>query len=147
MYSIEIKGIDKVATMLAKFPKESAGNVNDAIRKSLISIQRDATMAAPTDTGKLKSDWDLSFGNLTGSLKNRSQYAKYMEFGTRPHFPPLDAIAPWANRHGIPPFLVARAISRKGTKAKRYFGNAVDKNKPIIQRFFDEAMERTVKAI
>tara|TARA_R110000824_G_scaffold297909_2_gene486140 strand:+ start:6839 stop:7402 length:564 start_codon:yes stop_codon:yes gene_type:complete len=34
---------------------------------------------------------------------------------TKPHWPPLKALAPWANAKGIPVFLVAKAISEKGT--------------------------------
>lgn len=44
--------------------------------------------------------------------------------GTRPHWPPWgpgSKLAEWAGRKGIPVFLVARAISRRGT-IKRFGG-------------------------
>lgn len=147
MYAIEIQNLDKVTATLTRFPKQAAGNINDAIRAILITIQREATKEAPSDTGKMRGDWDMSFGHLTGSLRNRSQYAVHMEYGTRPHFPPLEAITPWANRHGIPPFLVARAIARKGTKARRFFGTAIDRAKASANRIFDQAITKTLNEL
>src|SRR5262245_41824789 len=43
-----------------------------------------------------------------------SHYAPYVEFGTRPHFPPLDAIRRWCNLRGIPEsaaFPIAKKIA------------------------------------
>jgi len=147
MYSIEVKNLEQVTAAIASFPKKAGIHVNEAIRKTLVSIQRDATIEAPTDTGKLRGDWDLSYGYLTGTLRNRSQYAVFMEKGTRPHFPPLEAIAPWAHRHGIAPFLVARSIAKKGTKGRHFLEKAIDKNQSVANRFFQEALAKTIASI
>lgn len=47
--------------------------------------------------------------------------------GSRPHWPPWgpgSELAGWAKRHGIPPFLVARAIATKGTIKRFGYGGA-----------------------
>lgn len=49
------------------------------------------------------------------------KYAIYVEEGTRPHWPPRDALQGWADRHNIPVFLVQRAIARKGTEPRKMF--------------------------
>jgi hypothetical protein len=49
-----------------------------------------------------------------------SKYAPYVEFGTRPHWPPIDAIRGWCGLKGIPiaaAFPIARKIAEKGTAA------------------------------
>lgn len=51
-------------------------------------------------------------------------YAAAVDFGSRPHFPPVDAVAAWAEAHGIDPFVLARSISRKGTKAHPFVSRA-----------------------
>lgn len=147
MYSIELLNLNEVVSALNSFPEKAGVNVNDAIRKSVVTIQREAMKGAPVDTGKLRADWDLSYSHLSGTLRNRSKYAIFMEEGTRPHFPPLEAVTPWANRHGIAPFLVARAIAKKGTKARRFFGNAIDGTKTTVNEFFTEALNKTMQEI
>lgn len=49
------------------------------------------------------------------------------ESGSRPHWPPWGEgtpLAAWAKDKGIPPFLVARAISRRGTIQRFGYGGA-----------------------
>lgn len=61
---------------------------------------------------------ETSYG---ANAEAQSDHAAYIEFGTAPHFPPVEALRDWSSRHGIDePFLVARAISQKGTTAKPF---------------------------
>jgi hypothetical protein len=79
----------------------------------------------PVDRGKLKAAIDFRVEKVGKGVYRLDlhaggvKYAIFVERGTRPHWPPMDAIRGWAERHGIPPFLVARAIARHGT-IKRY---------------------------
>ena len=61
-----------------------------------------------------------------------AEYAAPVEKGSRPHFPPLAAITPWAEAHGIPPFALALSIARRGTKAHPFLEPALDESKPDI---------------
>lgn len=63
---------------------------------------------------------------------NLQEYWKYIEYGTKPHFPPINKIEQWIrikpivpdSRNGKVPttkqlaFLISRSISQKGTKPK-----------------------------
>lgn len=62
---------------------------------------------------------------------------------TRPHWPPMAAIAPWAARHGIPAFLVARAIARKGTRMVPFLTLGLTAALPMI----DEQLAKAGAAI
>ena len=80
---------------------------------------------------------------VIGVVGSNVLYAPYVETGTKPHWPPISAVETWARRHGMNPYLVARAISRKGTKPIRYLESAfaANENKIIL------LLERTVKGI
>ena len=55
---------------------------------------------------------------LTVAVGSTSEHAPFVEFGTRPHWPPLDAIRRWCILKGIPvaaAYPIARKISEVGT--------------------------------
>jgi phage gpG-like protein len=63
---------------------------------------------------------------------SNAEYAAAHELGSRPHFPPISAIAPWARAHGIEPGALAVSISRKGTKPHPFLKPALDNSKGDI---------------
>ena len=54
-------------------------------------------------------------------------HAASVEYGTRPHMPPVAPLEAWAARHGMADagYPIARKIAREGTKPRRYFAKAV----------------------
>jgi len=92
------------------------------------------------DTGRLRSsirqEIKGSGRTMEGIVGSNVEYAPFVEKDTRPHFPPLEALSPWAERHGTTPYLVAIAIARRGTKGKRFMERAIEENKnKIIEKF------------
>ncbi len=77
-----------------------------------------------SDTGKLKQGFTIDVtrkdGVQTLSIYNSEDYGDYVNYGTIPHMPPVDAITPWANRKGIEPWALAMSIKKFGTKPHRY---------------------------
>jgi hypothetical protein len=85
----------------------------------------------PVNMGALRAAWQSKvepFGSsvdVLGRVFNPLGYALAVETGSRPHFPPPGPLALWARRKfsltekeaRSVGFLVARAISRRGTKA------------------------------
>jgi hypothetical protein len=116
----------------------------------------------PVDRGKLKAAIDFRVEKVGKGVYRLDlhaggvKYAIFVERGTRPHWPPMDAIRGWAERHGIPPFLVARAIARHGT-IKRFgrpgpagaemFERTLDDEENWIKREQDRLGENIVKGI
>lgn len=147
MWQIQIKDLDKIRKLIMDYPMQSAMNFNEAIAKTLIAVQRYAIMGAPVDTGRLRSNWRLSVQMLRGELTNATDYAIFVAKGTKPHWPPIKPIEKWANRKGIPPFLVARAIARRGTKANPFFDNAVSAGQVIADDEFQKALDKTIKEL
>lgn len=118
--------------------------------------------------GKLLKDDRKATGNLINSLKvrveinstiysvilNCKDYLRYLEYGTKPHWPPVQPILKWVRDKGLPTkektgnktlptekqlaFLVSRKISREGTKANNYMATTVEelnaKYIPILEK-------------
>jgi hypothetical protein len=62
-------------------------------------------------------------------------YGAPVEFGSKPHFPPVDALMLWVKKKFNPAndqdaksiaFAIARSIAKRGTKATHFFENAMD---------------------
>ena len=56
-------------------------------------------------------------------------YAKWVEFGSPPHMPPIEAIREWCIEKGIPEeaaYPIALAIKEQGTRAQPFIRNYID---------------------
>ena len=106
--------------------------------------------AAPRDTSNMANQIrasNASQNDLTVTITAGAKYTKAVDEGTAPHFPPVAALIPWAKRHplgGVSPessaFLIARAISERGTKARNFI-------KPVITPAKAEAIKLMKDAI
>lgn len=82
-------------------------------------------------------------------------YWKYIENGTKPHFPPVDAIKKWISVKPVLPrplksgklptsnqlaFLIARKISRVGTKAKPFLKPTIT-DFDLINKVYNEVVD------
>lgn len=139
--TVKIEGMNELQKAFAKSPQIVKESIDPAIRKAILTIQARAIPHIPTDSGFLRNSNMPFFSSLKGTLENRSPYAIFVHEGTRPHFPPIHAIERWADRHGINPFVVARAISRKGTKGIPFYDMAIKESQPIIDSIFGSALK------
>ena len=82
---------------------------------------------------------------------NLEEHWKYLENGTRPHFPPINAIEQWISVKRIVPrsyngkvpttkqlaFLIARGISKNGTKPTKLLQQTIDGADDLITKLID----------
>ncbi len=129
--TIIIIGLDKVDNNLGNADKVIDRAAMDGLGKMTERVVVNVQRHTPEDTGRLKNavegevrrennDWvgEVDAGTTPGVI------VASVEGGTRPHWPPWGPgteLAAWAERKGIPPFLVARAIAQRGT-IKRFGG-------------------------
>ena len=90
-----------------------------------------------------------------------ADYWKYLENGTNPHFPPIEAIERWITvKHIIPSsqngrvpstkqlaFLIARGISKNGTKATKLLQSTIDGSDDLINALCDELIRQIEQEI
>lgn len=89
-------------------------------------------------------------------------YWKYLEYGTKPHFPPVEKIAEWIRIKPVLPrpnakgklptqkqlaFLIARSISKKGTKPTHTLQQTINEfqlSKKVKKLFIDDVKKQLV---
>ena len=141
-FKYEIKGIEGLKKALAD-PEFIKGPAKEFLEKASALVERSAKEKVPVDTGRLRQSIASEIQTTKARIGSNLTYAPFVEFGTRPHFPPLAAMQPWAVRHGFPTgrqgaFLVARAISIHGTKPRPYLFPALEENKSEIEGLLKE---------
>jgi len=81
-------------------------------------------------------------------------YWKYLEYGTQPHWPPLDKIKDWIKIKPVLPrpengklptqdqlaYLIGRKISKEGTPAYMYLNKTIDELNNWISRKINDAV-------
>ena len=106
-------------------------------------------------TDKELDGWTLIIAS-DGSIKE--VVVASVTHGTKPHWPPWfpgSSLAEWSIDHGLTPFLVARAIARRGTiarfggpsKGPEMFEETRKEESSYIIRQFEDMLESIVKRI
>jgi hypothetical protein len=88
---------------------------------------------------------------LQAVIGSNLPYALPVEFGSRPHFPPVQALIPWVQKfislkngetaEGVA-FLIARAIARRGTPPREMFKSGFEGSQAAIVRIFETQVGR-----
>jgi HK97 gp10 family phage protein len=146
---LEIRGAQQVIKNLNKISDRMFNRIVDACQRVQAQVVNDARSAAPVFLTTLRQsilpgDISVSKTDVQAKVTANVKYASYVEFGTRPHWPPVDALKDWAAKKlgdESLAFVVARAISRRGTKAQPYLGPALLKNQGLFRRMIMKAVE------
>jgi len=136
-----LEGNKELQKQLKNISKKKVKEINGETYVSALEVQKKAK-----ENLKSARSWDL--GNLSGTIKVESSpdrsiaeigptapYGPYVEFGTRPHFPPPDALEGWAKRHGFESaWPICMVIADRGIPAKPYLLPAY---LAVVDRFFN----------
>jgi len=103
----------------------------------------------PIDRGMLRGGMQTEvFGERTeimGRVFNPLEYALPVETGAQAHFPPPDALEGWGRRklgqEGLG-YVLARAISKRGTKGAFMLKRGLEACRGRIVQRFEEALQR-----
>lgn len=107
---------DKALRRALGDPDFVKGPLREFLFKAGFSVEAAAKERAPVDTGRLRFSIATEVRETRALVGSNVFYAPFVEFGTRPHMPPVAAMQPWARRHGISAWALARAIAARGTK-------------------------------
>lgn len=148
--TITIEGLDKLAAGVAAAPATLAAEVRTAMQAGSLLIEGTARTLAPKDTGRLAGSitHQITGGgaNLTSRIGPSVAYGLFVEKGRGAGTPPpVSAIRGWATRHGINPYVLARAIGRRGTKARPYMLPAFNQNVGRVISLFGKVTSVTVR--
>lgn len=96
-------------------------------------------------------------GEVIGLVETSSPHASFVEFGTRPHFVPIQPLEDWAlaKLPGVDSeeearsaaFAISRKIAKHGTKPKPVWRTTFQKAQPRIRQFYQDAVARIVEQL
>lgn len=155
-YSVAVH-YGRLPTEMRNAPVEMVRRAQRAgVAAALPYVHRRLSLVTPSNIGLARSSvtMETSFASpargFVGYSGMASTYIGFVNDGTRPHWPPIAAITLWATRKfglaaGSPEalragYLVARSISRKGTKAQRFVEALVAKERSRVQQMMIDAM-------
>lgn len=148
--NVEIRKLRETQREMDRVARELHGDpMVEAMRDSTLYVTRDARRLSPVDMGVLRAsivpEVSSSGKEVRGVVGSDKKHAPFMEFGTRPHWPPISALVTWARRHGTSAYLVARAIARKGIKERRMLREGLAMNRDRIKQRFIRAVKEIVR--
>lgn len=153
--TISIAGLDAFARGLASAPAFTREQLEAAMTEATLLVQREWQDGMPRVSGmtanSIQADVASTPTGVLGVVGSSQPTALFIELGTRPHMPPIDAIEPWVKAvMGISQpqelrrvsFLVARKIAHEGTKAQYPMAKAVAAVEGQVLQMFEHAAAR-----
>jgi len=132
---VEIKGLNELEKSLDKILSKKE-RIKREVLFTALDIQKNAKKRLrdqkAIDEGNLMNSImvDSVQGGLAAEIGSIAPYAPYVEFGTRPHFPPPDALEDWAKHHGFDSaWPICKAIAKRGLKERPYLNPAYEEEK------------------
>lgn len=147
-FSTRVTGGRELQANVQKLLKLAPNFTKDAVNEHALNVQaqakRNITDLPAVDTGQLRSSVKIeTFSNgFAKRVGSDVKHAKPVEFGSRPHFPPLDPIREWCRRHGLPEsaaYPIALKIARNGMKAKPWLFPAYESERGKFEQVIRNA--------
>ena len=146
---------DRLLQALIKAPIELEKEVGSEIETIIQLIARDARVFAPKAFSLLANSINaFMVGPVEGVVAPAQDYARAVEEGSDPHFPPVQNIEDWAKVVGIDPvdgeslrdvaFKIARSIAVTGVPAQPYMEPALEKNHYEAQQRVSAGIDRAL---
>jgi hypothetical protein len=154
-YEIDYSKLQVLQAALAKAPEVVREELGAAVTEADLLLQREVQDAMPVAGGTLRQsvfhEEEIQDTAVMGLVATPLNYGPAVELGTKPHFPPVEALIDWVRTKlhvtdertakGIA-FAIARKISRVGTPEQRPFGRVYQAQLPQVNAIFDRAGAR-----
>ncbi|MBF9263391.1 HK97 gp10 family phage protein [Acidovorax cattleyae] len=146
-----MSGLDALQRGFAQAPDVTRRELLAAMTEGTLLMEREIKDRLPRVTGmtaaSVASDAFATPVGVIGTVGSSQPSATFLELGTRPHMPPVDALVPWVRavlgvdrkRERSVAYLVARKIARRGTKAQRHFAEGAAATEGQVLRRLEDA--------
>lgn len=153
---VKVIGDKELKEAFKEAPELIRREIGKAVMRAGYDLESKAKVGAPKNTGQLAGSINTQgpfFVNddITAKVGTNIKHAPFMEYGTRPHTPPIAALKVWARQkfgnEGVA-YAVQKAISRRGTVARKYFADPLENTvKPKLQGFIQEALGNVTREL
>lgn len=160
---IDTRDVTLLAVLWAQAPDIVGAEMLTAVREADLLIQGELQQKLPRGAGAIRGgaglagsiyvEETLAQTRAIGVVATALPYAVPVEVGTRPHFPPLQPIEDWvaaklgidndAERRSVA-FLIARKISREGTKADGTWQRVAEQTDAAVQAAIAAGVDRSL---
>jgi hypothetical protein len=155
--SFDLKPFER---LMQKYPEAARAAKISRITESLLLLEAEIKKETPMGAGPVHLR-DTIFHQVNtgepvwGMVSTPAKYGEPVELGTRPHFPPVAPIQYWVEKQlGLSgkeaksvAFLIARAISKRGTKPRKMFTNTLEKKRAQVLGILGQIPADIVKAV
>ena len=155
---VDLKGLE---ALTKRYPEASATARRNRLTEALLLLERAIKRLTPEGAGPIHIR-DTIFQRLEmrgesawGMVGTPAIYGESLEYGTKPHFPPVAPIRFWVEKKlGLSgkdaqsaAFCIARAISRRGTKGAKMFGKGFETNEARVISILERIPEDIARAV
>ena len=153
----------ELARAFARSPEMVTEELTVGTREASLLLEREIRDHTPVGVGGgggLRGSWSareprVLADNVIGEVGTPSPYALAVELGTKPHFPPVQPLADWAQyKLGLSPaeargvgFVIARKIAQRGTEGAHMVTKGIASAERSIQTIFARARERIAERL
>lgn len=137
---------------LGKFSKNHLDRVRAAVSTGIMRSIPDLVKASPVDTGQYAASWDYIEGKEMVMVGNFAPHAPVIEYGARPHTPPIKPLLQWAKRvlrdPSQPPeyspevWRLAKGTQQKIARYGQAPRHIMEKNVPMILKNIEMELKR-----
>jgi len=146
---VDLKDVEALAK---KYPEESRKARQAKLTEAVNLLEAEVKKRTPWGAGPIHLR-DTIFGDVkmrgrkaVGILGTPLEHGEPVERGTKPHFPPIGPLAFWVEKKfgytgkeaRDTAFVIARAISRRGTKGAEMFGRGFSAHEHRVRGILEE---------
>lgn len=156
MVSLDIQGWQELDAAFRRAPDIVREELRAAVTEADQLLEREVKDLTPTASGISRAsifsrEQILPDGGI-GVVGTSQPHVAYVELGTRPHFPPVEALEDWVRTklavpekrvHGVA-YLIARKIAARGTLGVGMFHRTWARQQGAVARRFALARDRIV---
>lgn len=163
MFEVKLKiDISDLERLTKKYPEASREARVAKIWEALLLLEREVIKETPRGAGPIHlgdsihaKQPQISGQKVWGIMGTPLGHGEPVESGTKPHFPPVGPIQHWVERKlkiegkeaATVAFLIARAISRRGTKGAHMFEKGFEASEARVIRILEEIPEEIIRRI
>jgi hypothetical protein len=157
-YEIDLSGMRQLEMGLTANPQTVREELEAAVTEADFLLEREVKERAPVGAngaagfkGSIYAVEEIGETSVIGIVSTSVRHAAPVEFGSKPHFPPIEPLIDWVKvklnitsekeARGAA-FAIARKISVRGTTAQRPFGLTFQEQWGELKAIFDRAVWR-----
>jgi len=156
-----LANLEGVESLVKRFPEVSREVRESKLSEALLLLEARVKEKTPQGAGPIHlrdtifPKVQIAGEQITGILGTPQEHGVPVEMGTKAHFPPTEPIRFWVQKvlglqgreAKAAAFLIARAISRRGTKGAAMFEQGFSENESQVMRILEGIADEIVRRV